>query len=118
VCLAGIEVGRANLGDVLAWLAMAEREFAIVRFVALVDYSLQPDPWASSEARLNELSDVTDALREAGAAMAVTSPRRLGPLVELGRRPPGRLRPRRQAANDPEMSLTSRVWASLPWQAG
>ena len=117
VCLAGIEVGRANLGDVLAWLAMAEREFVNVRFVALLDYSLHPDPWASGEARLNNLSDVTDALREAGAAMSVTSPRQLDPLVELGRRPPGRLPPR-EAANGPEMSLTSRVWASLPWQAG
>lgn len=117
VPLVGIEAGRANLGDVLAWLAMAEMEFANVRIVALLDYSLQPDPWASGEARLNQLSDVTDALREAGAAMVITSPRRLGPFVELGLRPTGPRRPLR-AANDAEMSLTSRVWASLPWQAG
>jgi hypothetical protein len=117
MCLACIEVRPASLGDVLAWLAKAEQEFGETRFVALLDYSLQPDPWAAAESRLNKLDDVSDALVEAGAALVVTSPRRLGPLVELGRRSANPSQSR-QTSDDAEITLTSRVWASLPWQAG
>ena len=117
MCLACIEVRPASLGDVLAWLAKAEQEFGETRFVALLDYSLQPDPWAAVESRLNKLGDLSDALVEASAALVVTSPRRLDPCIELGRRPAKHLQPRR-TSDDAEMTLTSRVWASLPWQAG
>jgi hypothetical protein len=116
-CLACIEVRRANLSDVLAWLAMAPKDFGDARFVALLDYSLQPDPWAAAESRLNEPGDVMDALREAGAAMVITSPRRLGSLVEMGRGPAGHRR-LLSAAKDAEMTLAAKVWTSLPWQAG
>jgi hypothetical protein len=108
VPLVGIEVRRANLGDALPWLAMAQQEFGDTRFVAFLDYSLQPDPWGAAESRLSDLGDVTDALREAAATMVVTSPRRLGPLVDLGRRP-AKPSQSRQTSDDAEMTLTSRV---------
>lgn len=117
VCLACVEVRPATLSDILAWLAKAEKEHGETRFVALLEYSLQPDPWAAAESRLSELGDISDALLEAGAAMVVTSPRQLGPLVDLGRRP-AKAPQSLQTSDDAEMTLTSRVWASLPWQAG
>jgi hypothetical protein len=112
-----IEIQRTNLSDALTWLASAERSVGPAPLVALVSYSLQPDPWESGAAGSDSLRDIADVLREAGSAMVVTSPRRLTPLVELGLRQASR-RPPHPAADDAEMPLASTVWASLPWQAG
>jgi hypothetical protein len=103
--VAAIEVHRGNFANVLCWLPRAREQFAEVRFVALLDRSLVVD-------KTKESADVGDALLEAGAALVVASPRRLEPILELGRR---------HAAAPPKTSenvrLVEQVWASLPWQA-
>ena len=107
--LVTIEVDRANLAAVLAWLATAGERFPRARFVVGLDWSLCEGRKAAGDERAH---DVAGALVEAGAALVLRSPREHGRLVELGRR--------HMAANSPaagdELSPRQRVWASLPWQ--
>jgi hypothetical protein len=114
-CLACIETRRDNLRDILTWLSTASHNNLHVKFAALIDYSLHPDPWASPQNRSSLLQDASDALREAGAATVVTSPRRLGPLLEFGRQIA--LNSLRQPAANDGMTIAAKVWAALPWQA-
>jgi hypothetical protein len=117
VSLAAIEVRRANLGDVLKWLSTDSRRASRTRFVTLLDRSLQSDPWEIAARGADVLRDASDALREAGATDIVVSPRRLGPLIELGRRHAANMA-QLHTPSDSELSFSAKAWASLPWQAG
>jgi hypothetical protein len=112
-----IEVDQANFADVLAWLPAARCDFDHARLIALADYSLQPSPWETHREARVSWQDADAALREAGAAMVVQSPRDLGPLENFGRRHAASVSSM-QLANDPHVPLTAKMWASLPWQAG
>jgi hypothetical protein len=115
--LAAIEVRRANFGTILNWLATETKRSAAVRYVALLDQSLLPIPWDASTQDSHSLADIGDALREAGAVDVVSSPRRLGPAIELGRRHAAAI-PQKTARRDAEKSFAAIAWAALPWQAG
>lgn len=105
-CIAAIETHHDNFADVLEWLSTADLRFPAARSVVLVDRSIG----------LSERHETRIALREAGALEVVESPRQLGSLIELGRRPaPTSKNVAAIAENSP---LVERIWASLPWQAG
>jgi hypothetical protein len=114
--LALIEVRRANLSDVLIWLTAHDGRCDQTRCVALLDRSLQADPWDVAALESDARQDVSDALREAGAVDVVVSSRHLEPTLELGQRHAESTawRPSDDVA---ALSLTARAWASLPWQA-
>jgi hypothetical protein len=115
--LAVIEVRCANFGTVLNWLAAESKKSARTRCVALLDYTLLPNPLEAGSPNSYSLNDAADALREAGAVDIVSSPRRLGPVLELGRRHVAAL-PQKVAGKHAENSFAANAWASLPWQAG
>jgi hypothetical protein len=115
--LAAIEVRRANFGVILNWLAAETKKSTAVRYVALLDHSLLPNPWDAASRSSNSLNDVGDAFREAGAVDVVSAPRRLGPALELGRRHAAAI-PQKTARRDAECSFAANAWAALPWQAG
>jgi hypothetical protein len=115
--LAAIEVRRDNFRDVLTWLVTNQRHGSASRCVAMVDRSMEQDRGDLTTKDPTSLYEIIDALHEAGAVDVVVSPRRLGPLIELGRRHAARvaLEPIRDVTAS---SITARAWASLPWQAG
>jgi pyruvate-formate lyase len=115
--LAAIEVRRANFGDVLTWLVTNQQRAALSRCVALVDRSLEQDHSDCTTKEQTQFHEIIDALCEAGAVDVVVSPRRLGPLIELTRRYAARAA-REPVPDNMANSMTARVWASLPWQAG
>jgi hypothetical protein len=114
--LALIEVHRANLSDVLIWLTAHDGRCGQPRCVALLDRSLQADPWDAAALESDARQDVSDALREAGAVDVLVSPRHLEPLLELGRRHAASMAQQRPG-DIAAPSLTARARASLPWQA-
>jgi hypothetical protein len=115
--LVALEVHDRNLSNVLAWLAAAEQQFPQARCLALVDRSLSAGgPSVRSHSR-ESVTDVCDALREAGAMDVAESPRRLASALELGRRHAAA-----NVAHDTvpaeERSFVEQLWATLPWQEG
>ena len=100
VSIAAIEVHRDNLANVLDWLPKARQRLARTRYVALADRSLAAD-WDA----------VADALTEAGVDALSSSPRRLEAVLDLAR-----LQAKMPVIVDESEPLTTRVWASLPWQ--
>ncbi len=88
-----LEVTRSNLAAVLKLIAEAGRQFPLATAVALANEDLQEFQWA---------------LREAGAALVASSPRRLDGLATLASRHFERIDP-------PSVGLQERIWNSLPW---
>jgi hypothetical protein len=114
--MALVEVQRANLFDVLEWLAEVGRLYRRARLIALVDRgvweSLETDPATGRRER----QQVVDALRAAGATEVITSPRQLQGILALGRRHAS-LRAAGLDGPPAQMSIAEWAWASLPWQA-
>jgi hypothetical protein len=115
--LVAIEVRRASFSTILNWLAVETKKCTTVRCITLLDHSLLPNPWEVAARGSSAFDDICDALREAGAVDVVSSPRRLGPVLELGRRHAAAL-PQKVAGNYAENSVAANAWTSLPWQAG
>ena len=111
-CLVLVEVNRANLGTVLAWLADGGRRHPGARFAALIDGSLVPAAGSGPDDMRQQLLGV---LYEAGAGDVIDSPRRLHGLLELGSRHAQRLSMRRSAPTA-DMSPVDWAWSMLPWQ--
>jgi hypothetical protein len=114
--LALVEVQRENFGDTLTWLAKASQENRSARFVALVDRGVWGSVEQGAVSRQRNRRLVVAALREAGAADVVTSPRQLGGILALGERHAS-LRATECGGPTPEISIADWAWASLPWQA-
>ncbi len=100
-----IEVRSANLAEVLAWLTEVGPATPTARFAALAD---------CAEPNRGFQSDVTDALRTAGAVEIVDSPRHLHRLLPLGHRHVAEVA-RRPDRFPGEQSFADWAWASLPW---
>jgi hypothetical protein len=113
--LVAVEVRDKNLGDVLAWLSAAERQFPWARCVALVDRSLSSENPTVGPDSEDSLHDVCDTLREAGALEVAESPRRLRPLLELARHH-AMATAQHQAIVAENVPFALQVWATLPWQ--
>lgn len=88
-----VELTRANAAALVERMAWRERDFPLARVAVVADRAL------GSCERL---------MREAGAVHFTVSPRRLRPLGCLAMR-------HLDAAPDPQLSLTERIWARLPW---
>jgi len=101
--LALVEVGRANLADVLELLARSSRN------VALLDQSICENNSAERRA-------VSDALWEAGAVDVIESPRSLVRLFELGKRI-GDLSVKSGHNSLERQPVAEWAWSLLPWQA-
>jgi hypothetical protein len=102
---ATIEVREKNLGEVLGWLSRATGQFGRVRYVALLDRSLE-----SAE------RDIVVALYEAGALQVTRSPRQLRSVVDLFWRHAA-LSDKAAGSLTAQLPWKERVWQSLPWQA-
>ena len=100
--LALVEVGRANLADVLELLARSSRN------VALLDRSV-------FEINSAERRAVSDALWEAGAVDVIESPRSLVRLFELGERI-GDLSVKSGHNSLERQPVAEWAWSLLPWQ--
>ena len=104
VAIAAVEVHRGNFAEALAWFASAERDFPLVRCIALCDRAIAANEY-------------TDALREAGAWEFTSSPRQLRAILQFGQRHAAMVAEHASVAEaDDTLSLTARTWASLPWQ--
>jgi hypothetical protein len=88
-----VELTPANAGALLERMVWLERDFPRSRVAVVADRALG----------LGE-----GLMREAGAVHFTVSPRQVGPLGRLARR-------HLDAAPRPRLSLTERIWASLPW---
>lgn len=102
--IAAIEAHSSNFADVLAWIAEVECEFPATRCIALCDGSL-------------DSPDAAKALREAGALEIAHTPRQSSAIVEFGVRHASIVA---QFVGEHDshdtLSITTRVWAALPWQ--
>jgi hypothetical protein len=106
--LALVEVGRANLADVLELLA-GGRLTRASRNVALLDRTICENNAAERRA-------VSDALWEAGAVDVIESPRSIGRLFALGERIAAVSSPTGRGA-DNRQPVAEWAWSLLPWQA-
>jgi len=88
-----VEVTTGNVEALLARLAQRQREFPRSRVAVVAERRLAGYEWL---------------LREAGAVMFVTSPRRLAPLAAAARR-------HLEAQPEPAVGTAERIWAGLPW---
>ena len=88
-----VELTRTNAPALLGRIAWLERDFPLARVAVVADRAL---------------GFCEGLMREAGAVHFTVSPRRLGPLGCLALR-------HLDAAPPPRLSLTERIWASLPW---
>ena len=90
-----VEVTAGNLEAFLARMAQREREFPRTRVTVVADRPLTGYEWV---------------VREAGAVMFLTSPRRMALLGDLARR---------HLATLPKqpLEITERIRAHLPWRA-
>jgi hypothetical protein len=113
--LALVEAQRESFGDTLAWLAEAVRENRSAQFIALVDRGVWGSVEQGAVTRQRDRRLVVVALREAGAADVVTSPRQLGGLLALGERHAS-LRATERGGPASTISIAEWAWASLPWQ--
>ena len=87
------EVTTGNLERLLAKMARLESQFPRARVVVVADRRLADHEWL---------------MREIGATMFVTSPRRLAPLAELARR-------HLAARSSQPSGVLERIWSELPW---
>lgn len=88
-----LELTRKNAARVLDTLVELHRSWRGARAAVVADRSLADWEWL---------------MREAGAVHFLTSPRKLGPLVDLACR-------HLAAAPVPQQTLSERIWAGLPW---
>lgn len=112
--LVAIEVDRANLAEVLFWLAGAAQRFPCARYVAMIDWPLAEDRQAGL--RSDEAREVEQALVEAGAMLVERSPRQCSTLVALACRHAAVRSAERVVGAHDDLSPVDEVWASLPWQ--
>jgi hypothetical protein len=101
-----VEVSRANLGEVLSFLADSTSRHSEARFAALLtsDFSHHA----------TDQEDATAALFEAGACEVANSPRRLQGILALGQRQVELTAAR--AAPAANLPLEAAALAQLPWQ--
>ncbi|MCC6123738.1 MAG: hypothetical protein IT426_02145 [Pirellulales bacterium] len=92
--LAVIELPSINLSELLKTVRLWERDYPLLRWVAVADRSLAGYEWL---------------LREAGAVHFTCSPRQVAPLAQLACRHLAQIPP-------PSLNLAERIWASLPWE--
>jgi hypothetical protein len=88
-----VEVAAESLGETLRWIAQLERGDRAARAVALAAPDVLRHEWA---------------LREAGAALVLSSPRRAQSLIDLLAWHLPRVPP-------PTTSDLERIWNTLPW---
>jgi hypothetical protein len=102
--IVAVDVHRGNFADALTWLADAQHVFPSARSIALCDRSIHS-------------LEIEAALREAGAAEVVASPRQLKHLLHFARRHAESVAEHAATMIESDsISLTARAWASLPWQ--
>jgi hypothetical protein len=89
-----VESTAKNLGEILKYAGVWQREYPLLRWAAVADRSLADRGWL---------------LREAGAVHFTRSPRQAGSLAQLICRHLSQI-------PLPQQSLTERIWASLPWE--
>ena len=92
--LAVIELPSNNFSELLKTVRHWERDYPLLRWVAVADRSLADYEWL---------------LREAGAVHFTCSPRQAAPLAQLACRHLAQIPP-------PPQTLTERIWDSLPWE--
>jgi hypothetical protein len=112
-----VEVKPRNLIHALAWLAEVSILHRRCAFVALLDYQFPTADIANSAATQGAVtSEIIAALREAGAADVVLSPRQLTSVLPqmLDLRPLTTLPP--FAGPEPGQSVEAWAWSLLPWQ--
>ena len=88
-----VELTRSNAEALIERMASLGRHFPLARVAVVAGRRHARCEWL---------------LREAGAVHFTVSPRRLGPLARLAVR-------HLAAAPRPELTVTERMWASLPW---
>lgn len=89
-----LEIAAETFGETLRWIAQLERRDRAARAVALAAPDMLRHEWA---------------LREAGAALVLSSPRRAQGLIDL-------LDWRLPRVPTPPMSELERIWNTLPWE--
>ncbi len=87
------EAARENIEDLLRRMAWFSRDFPRARIAVVAQRDMARFKWL---------------LREAGAVLFLTSPRRLAPLAGLVVRHLANVPP-------PPQTMVQRIWASLPW---
>jgi len=110
-----LEVTLKNLDPALAWLADETRRSPHVRAAALLDNGFSSGAASARNANRVHRAEVATALREAGAAEVVLSPRQLQPILSLGRNFASKSS---GAANSltADQSIEKWAWSLLPWQ--
>jgi len=91
-CVAVVEMTATTAETVLPWLATVARSYPLTRLAVVAP---------------RELAACEDAVREAGAVVLATSPRRLEALAVVALR--------HLTAGTQRTNLADAVWASLPW---
>jgi hypothetical protein len=100
-----VEIDRANLAEMLSWLATASRSRPGTRWAALIDIEdISPD------AR----EQLADVLREAGANEVADTPRQVQRVLTLGR--PTATQSTLPNSRPADLSQMAWAWESLPWQ--
>lgn len=102
--LALLEVTLKNLDATLAWLSETSRRSPHMRAAALLDHGFS-----------DNLPVVATALREAGAAEVILSPRQLQPVLSLGRHFTSKTRDAALPLTA-DQSIEKWAWGLLPWQ--
>ncbi|HLA83939.1 MAG TPA: hypothetical protein VJL29_04020 [Thermoguttaceae bacterium] len=91
--LAVVQLTQGNVESLLSRMARWEDEHPRARLAVVADRRWAGHAWL---------------LREAGAVLFVTSPRRLAPLAALARR-------HLAAQPEPPISVQRQIWTNLPW---
>jgi hypothetical protein len=89
-----LELTAKNLGEILKTVRPWERDYPLLRWVAVADRAQAGHEWL---------------LREAGAVHFACSPRQVDSIAQLACRHLAQIPP-------PPQNLTERIWASLPWE--
>lgn len=117
IALVFIEVTPTNVAHVLSWLADVSCSQPRRQYIALVDYQFEAfDTTTAGQRASFATSETVAALREAGAADVVFSPRQLKSILPVAK-------PVQQNATTPEFaraelgqSVEAWAWSLLPWQ--
>ena len=109
-----LETTRQNLADALAHFVAAGIRFPATPLVALVDSESFRSP-ASSPAASSDLQSAVDALREAGAAEVIYSPRQIDLVINFGLRHFSRCA-KTAALTAESQSIHDWAWSLVPWQ--
>lgn len=110
-----LEVTLKNLDATLAWLADATRRSPQMKVVVLLDHGLSNGTDSARAANRDNQAEVATALREAGAAEVVLSPRQLQPVLSLGRHFASKTRGVAHPLTAAQ-SIEKWAWSLLPWQ--